>query len=80
VKLHLIGSQPQGSRAGMTGHASPGGTPMTMPLSTVVTSVPVDQYVTLGYADIRPLWTTDGAAVPATAPLRWGQLAQAGRP
>jgi hypothetical protein len=77
-----IRQQPQTSRGQISGGgaASPGGTPMTMPLSRVVTSVPAGQYVTLGYATVPPLWTTDGAAVPSTAPGRWGQLAAAGRP
>ena len=81
MKLHLIAQQPAASRAAVSGgNGSPSGTPMSMPLAAVVTSVPAGQYVTLGYVDARPLWTADGSAVPATAPNRWGQLVQAGRP
>ena len=52
-----------------------GATPMTMPLARVM--------ITAGgmtYENLQPLYTTDGAAVPATAPGSWGQLYAAGRP
>lgn len=54
-------------------------TPMLMPISTVVVSAAQGQYVTLGSMEYSPLFTTDGAMVPAIAPGRWGQLVAAGR-
>lgn len=62
------------------GAASPGGTPQEMPLQQVTVSYDGGPYVTLGSSELVPLVTADGAAVPATAPGRWGQLRQAGRP
>ena len=55
--------------------ASTPATPMEMPLSQV-------QITTGGIAvtDLTPLWTADGAPVPATAPGSWAQLHAAGRP
>lgn len=55
-------------------------TPMLMPVSQVQVSAPVAGYVTIGYRDLVPLWTADGAAVPAAVPGQWGQLRAAGRP
>lgn len=63
------------------GAASPGGTPMVMPLAQVnVYPQPGGTYSTLAYKGLVPVYTTDGAAVPASQPGRWGQLAAAGRP
>ena len=63
------------------GMASPGGTPMVMPLAQVlVYPHPGGTYSTLGYRGLAPVYTPDGAAVPASQPGRWGQLAAAGRP
>jgi len=62
------------------GQASPGGTPMQMPLQTVIVQPVSSQYVTLGSAELVPMIAADGAPIPATAPGRWGQLRQAGRP
>jgi hypothetical protein len=55
--------------------AGNGSVPMVMPLSLV----------TLGMGgvavqDVTPLYTEDGAIIPATAPGSWGQLRAAGRP
>lgn len=56
-------------------------TPMVMPLAQVtVTAAPAGQYQTVAYQDLTPIWTADGAAIPATTPGNWGQLAAAGRP
>ncbi len=52
-----------------------GQTPMTMPLSRVMIT---QQGMT--YETLQPIFTTDGAAVPATAAGSWGQLYAAGRP
>lgn len=62
------------------GAASPPG-PQVMPMQAVIVGPTVGtDYVTLGAQDLRPLITADGAAVPATAPGRWGQVVAAGRP
>ncbi|HTX65624.1 MAG TPA: hypothetical protein VMD31_07615 [Opitutaceae bacterium] len=53
---------------------------MVMPLQQVIVYPAASPYVTLGMEDLAPIWTTDGAAVPATARGRWGQLRAAGRP
>lgn len=74
---------PEAQRPGSVsgGQASPGGTPMTMPMSQVlVYPQPGGDYLTLAYRGLRPIYTTDGAAIPASAPGSWGQLAAAGRP
>lgn len=61
--------------------AAPGGTPMVMPLAQVlVYPAPGGTYSTLAYRGLAPVYTPDGAAVPASQPGRWGQLAAAGRP
>lgn len=63
------------------GAASPGGTPMVMPLAQVlVYPEPGGTYSTLAYRGLVPIYTPDGAAVPAAQPGSWGQLARAGRP
>jgi hypothetical protein len=63
------------------GSASPQGSPDVMPLALVtVYPQPGGQYSTLGYQGLAPIFTADGAAVPATSPGRWAQLAMAGRP
>lgn len=53
---------------------------MIMPLQRVVIQRTSSQYVTAGMEDLTPIWTTDGAAVPASARGSWGQLRAAGRP
>jgi hypothetical protein len=50
-------------------------TPMVMPLQLVTVSM---GGVTV--QDMTPLFTEDGAIIPATAPGSWGQLRAAGRP
>lgn len=76
-----VRSQPATStRAVGGGQASPGGTPTTMPLAQVLVQPAQSGYVTVAYRGMTPIWTTDGAAVPAVTPGRWGQLAAAGRP
>lgn len=62
------------------GAASPAG-PDAMPLAQVVVyPEPGGTYSTIGYRGLAPIFTTDGAAVPASSPGRWGQLISAGRP
>lgn len=55
-------------------------TPMVMPLAHVQIVPTTGGYATVAYQDMTPIWTTDGAAIPATAPGSWGQLIPAGRP
>jgi hypothetical protein len=65
------GSRPSGTAA----------TPMTMPLSHV-SYLPNEKYPwtgTAAYQDMVPLWTPDGALVPAWQGGSWGQLWPAGR-
>jgi hypothetical protein len=50
-----------------------GATPMTMPLALVRV-----HQEGMSYQAMQPIWTADGAAVPATAPGSWGQLYAAG--
>ena len=76
---HRIKSQPAATSQVMAGGhpAVPG--PMVLPLP-VITVYPAGQnYVTLAMQDLAPIYTPDGAMVPATAPGKWDQLAQAGR-
>jgi hypothetical protein len=53
---------------------------MTMPVAQVLVIAQPGGYSTIAYHDMPPIFTADGAAVPSTAPGRWGQLAAAGRP
>jgi hypothetical protein len=56
-------------------------TPMVMPVAAVtVTTAPDGQYSAVAYEEITPIWTTDGAAIPAKSPGNWGQLRRAGQP
>lgn len=56
-------------------------TPMLMPLAHVqMTQASPQGYSVVAYQDVTPIWTTDGAAIPATAPGTWGQVVPAGRP
>jgi len=78
-RIAAMGSQP----AAVAASYHPAGTsqtPMVMPISAVVVSAARGQYVTLGSMEFSPLFTADGAVIPAVAPGRWGQLAAAGRP
>ena len=72
----------QGSAAPVAGGAaSPSGAPGVMPLASVtVYPDPGGQYSTIAYTGLAPIYTADGAAVPATSPGRWAQLVSAGRP
>lgn len=79
------GTVTKAAEAGYTtvsgGAASPGGAPMVMPLAAVLVSPePGGTYSTLAYRGLVPVYTPDGAAIVASQPGRWGQLAAAGRP
>jgi hypothetical protein len=74
-----VGSSPYEVVSG--GAASPGGTPMEMPMQRVVYRPTSSQYVALGMEDLAPVWATDGAALTASAAgPGFGTLAQAGNP
>lgn len=60
--------------------ASPSGTPMIMPLQVISVYPASGQYVTIGSGEYTPLYAPDGETIPGTAPGRWDQLMQAGRP
>jgi hypothetical protein len=66
--------------APVTGSAASPPAVMQMPLAQVIIQPTSSQYVTVGAQELVPIWTTDGAAVPGTAPGRWDQLRAAGRP
>lgn len=51
-----------------------------MPLAQVLVTPAQSPYVTVGMEDLAPIYTADGAMVPATSRGRWGQLRAAGRP
>lgn len=53
---------------------------MVMPLQLVqVERAPSVPYVTAGVHDLDPIYTSDGAMIPAVSPGSWGQLRAAGR-
>ena len=76
---HRIRAQAGNHAAAMAGQhpAVPG--PMLLPVTAVTVHPTSNNYVTLAMQDLAPLFTADGAMVPATGPGRWDQLAQAGR-
>lgn len=82
VKRRNAGLIPVSGASSVTGGAaSPGGAPMVMPLSLVsVYPQPGGEYSTLTYQGLQPMFTADGAVIPATAPGRWGQVIAAGNP
>lgn len=72
---------PQAASGGMTGGAASPPAVGTMPLAQVIVyPEPGGQYSTLGYRGMVPLFTADGAAIPASTSGNWGQLVAAGRP
>lgn len=60
------------------GQASPPA-PMVMPLHEVIIAPVTDQYATVAYRGLTPIWAPSGEAIPARAPGRWAQLRAAGR-
>lgn len=80
--VHRVRNVGNANRQAM-GQAHPAGTPdtpHTMPLQHVQIYPTSGGYSTLAYQDIVPIWTPDGAAIPATQAGNWGQLVPAGRP
>src|ERR1700748_2902339 len=65
-------------RGGLSVASPPG--PMVMPMPAVIIGPVTGQYVSVGAVEMVPIFTADGAAIPATAPGRWAQLRAAGRP
>ena len=72
------GSAQPGAR--VSGSAASPPSVMQMPLQLVTVQPARSPYVTVGSQELVPIFTSDGAAVPATAPGRWAQLRAAGRP
>lgn len=59
-------------------------TPMEMPMA-LVTYTPVQRFpwghsAQLTYEDLQPMWTADGAVIPARDNGGWGWVKPAGRP
>lgn len=72
---------PAAPAAGISGGGASPAAPGVMPLAQVLVSPqPGGTYSTLAYRGLTPIYTADGAAVPASSPGRWAQLAAAGRP
>jgi hypothetical protein len=71
-------AQTTGSVTG--GAASPTGADVMPQALVTVYPEPGGQYSTIGYQGLAPIFTADGAAIPATSPGRWAQLIMAGRP
>jgi hypothetical protein len=79
-----LGSSHQATMAAYTpvggGAASPPSVGV-MPLAQVmVYPHPGAGYATIAYRGLAPIYSADGAAVPASSPGRWAQLAAAGGP
>jgi hypothetical protein len=73
------GAAPVGTA--VTGSAASPEAVSVMPEAQVlVTPEPGGAYSTIAYRGLVPLFTTDGAAIPASSPGGWGQLRMAGRP
>ena len=83
-RVARLGSTQQAAQAGyqpVTGGAASPAAVSVMPLAQVaVYPHPGGSYATIAYRGLAPIFTADGAAVPATSPGRWAQLAAAGRP
>ena len=69
------------AQAQMSGGAASPEAVSTMPEALVsVTPEPGGGYSTIAYKSLVPLFTADGAVIPASSPGGWGQLRLAGRP
>ena len=82
IKLHQRIKGQAANHSAAMGGAHPAGGPQTvyaMPLSLVTVTPYDNNYVTLAMQELAPIFTADGAAIPATMPGRWDQLRQAGR-
>jgi hypothetical protein len=60
--------------------ASPDSVSVMPEAQVLVYPEPGGGYSTLAYRGLVPLFTADGAVVPASSPGGWGQLRMAGRP
>jgi hypothetical protein len=69
-----MGAQVSGSAA------SPDAVSVMPEAQVLVYPQPGGMYSTVAYGGLVPLFTTDGAVIPATQPGGWGQLRMAGRP
>jgi hypothetical protein len=65
----------------VTGSAASPAAIASMPLAQVIVYPhPGTGYSSIAYRGLSPVYTADGAAVPASSPGRWAQLITAGRP
>jgi hypothetical protein len=71
---------PEGAAQVAGGSASPAGADVMPEAQVLVWPEPGGGYSTIAYRGLVPLFTADGAAVPASSPGGWGQLRLAGRP
>ena len=62
------------------GSGSPASADVMPQAAVVVYPEPGGMYSTIGYKGLSPIFTADGAAIPASSPGRWAQLVMAGRP
>ena len=80
-KQAMASYTPAQTSGAVTGSAaSPTGADVMPQAAVTVYPEPGGQYSTIGYQGLVPLFTADGAAIPATSPGRWAQLMMAGRP
>lgn len=73
-------AQDEKTAVSVSGSAASPAAPDVMPLAQVLLYPEPREYATVAYRGLHPVYTADGAAVPATSPGRWAQLAAAGRP
>jgi hypothetical protein len=71
-------SGPAGTPGLTGGSASPSGIE-TMPEALITLYPEPGGYATVGYQGLEPVFTADGAAIPATNPGQWDQWRAAGR-
>ena len=60
--------------------ASPAAVSVMPQAQVIVYPHPGAGYSSIAYRGLAPIYTADGAAVPASSPGRWAQLIAAGRP
>jgi hypothetical protein len=79
-----LGGSQAAAQAGYTpvtgGAASPAAVGTMPQAQVIVYPHPGAGYSSIAYRGLSPIYTADGAAVPASSPGRWAQLIAAGRP
>jgi len=83
-RVASMGSSQAAAAAGYApvtgGAASPAAVSVMPQAQVIVYPHPGAGYSSIAYRGLSPIYTADGAAVPATSPGRWAQLIAAGRP